>query len=120
MRYLYTFLILFLCADTPGLGKIGVLAESAVRRSTRRKRVRGEKEFIVDSDTLLRDLKVKVSNHKSADVNRVGLNSMLGIRIRSLIGRIICFLCLPETDLLVRGTDTDPSLLLIKVLRGFK
>jgi hypothetical protein len=43
------------------LGKIGVLAESAVRRSTRRKRVRGEKEFIVDSDTLLRDLKVKVS-----------------------------------------------------------
>jgi hypothetical protein len=57
------------------LGKIGVLAESAVRRSTRRKRVRGEKEFIVDSDTLLRDLKVKVSNPKSADVNRVGLNS---------------------------------------------
>jgi hypothetical protein len=61
-RSFYTFFIPYLCADTPGLGKIGVLAENAVRRSTRRKRVRGEKEFIVDSDTLLRDLKVKVSN----------------------------------------------------------
>jgi len=80
MRYLFTFFILFLCADTPGLGKIGVLAESAVRRSTRRKRVRGEKEFIVDSDTLLRDLKVKVSNPKSANVNKVGLNSSVGNR----------------------------------------
>ncbi len=51
--------------DTPGPGKMGgVLADSAVRRSTRRKRVRGEKEFTVDSDTLLRDLKVKVSNNR--------------------------------------------------------
>ena len=31
-----------------------------MRRSTRRKRGRGEKQFIVSSDTLLRDLKVEV------------------------------------------------------------
>ena len=30
------------------------------RRSTRRKRGRGEKQFVVSSDTLLRDLKVQV------------------------------------------------------------
>ena len=31
-----------------------------IRRSNRRQKVRGEKEFIVDSNMLLRDLKVKV------------------------------------------------------------
>ena len=32
-----------------------------MRRSTRRKRGRGEKQFVVSSDTLLRDLKVQVT-----------------------------------------------------------
>lgn len=34
--------------------------ETSVRRSNRRQKVRGEKEFFVSSDMLLRDLKVKV------------------------------------------------------------
>ena len=34
----------------------------AMRRSTRRKRGRGEKQFVVSSDTLLRDLKVQARN----------------------------------------------------------
>ena len=40
----------------------GVLrGDSRVRRSTRRKKRRGEREFVVSSDTLLRDLKVQVN-----------------------------------------------------------
>ena len=35
--------------------------DSRVRRSTRRKKRRGEREFVVSSDTLLRDLKVQVN-----------------------------------------------------------
>ncbi len=34
-----------------------------VRRSNRRQKVRGEREFTISSDMLLRDLKVKVGNY---------------------------------------------------------
>ena len=34
-----------------------------VRRSSRRQKVRGEREFIVNSDMMLRDFKVKVNIH---------------------------------------------------------
>lgn len=37
-----------------------MLANDIVRRSSRRVKVRGEREFMVDSDMMLRDFKVKV------------------------------------------------------------
>ena len=44
-----------------GRGKNKLLMESDfVRRSSRRQKVRGEREFIVNSDMMLRDFKVKV------------------------------------------------------------
>ena len=36
-----------------------------VRRSSRRQKVRGEREFIVNSDMMLRDFKVKVNIHRN-------------------------------------------------------
>ena len=39
-----------------------------VRRSNRKQKVRGEKEFLVSSDMLLRDLKVKVGSIHSRQI----------------------------------------------------
>ncbi len=46
-------------------------------------------------------------------LTELGLIPVLGIRIRIFLG-------LQDPDPLVRGTDPDPSLLLIKVLSGLK
>ena len=43
-------------------GSCSASAADFVRRSNRRQKVRGEREFTVSSTTLLRDLKVKVKN----------------------------------------------------------
>ena len=41
---------------------VATVPNGLIRRSNRRQKVRGEKEIIVSSDMLLRDLKVKVSS----------------------------------------------------------
>ena len=57
---LYKF-VLFLVIGL-GRGKNKMQMESDfVRRSSRRQKVRGEREFIVNSDMMLRDFKVKVN-----------------------------------------------------------
>ena len=45
-----------------GIGKLAAttILNDQLRRSNRRQKVRGEKEYFVDSTMLLRDLKVKV------------------------------------------------------------
>ena len=49
-----------------GRGKNKMQIESDfVRRSSRRQKVRGEREFIVNSDMMLRDFKVKVNIHRN-------------------------------------------------------
>ena len=42
--------------------RLKLMGGDFVRRSSRRVKVRGEREFIVNSDMLLRDFKVKVEN----------------------------------------------------------
>ena len=41
--------------------RLKLMGGDYVRRSSRRVKVRGEREFIVNSDMMLRDFKVKVS-----------------------------------------------------------
>ena len=41
--------------------RLKLMSGDFVRRSSRRVKVRGEREFVVNSDMMLRDFKVKVS-----------------------------------------------------------
>lgn len=49
-------------------GKAAVLSGDYLRRSSRRVKVRGEREFIVNSDMLLRDFKVKVDKTQTREI----------------------------------------------------
>ena len=47
-------------SEAPHAKKLKLESDSFVRRSNRRQKIRGEREFIVSSDTSLKDLKVKI------------------------------------------------------------
>ena len=44
--------------------RLKLMGGDYIRRSSRRVKVRGEREFIVNSDMMLRDFKVKVKRYK--------------------------------------------------------
>ena len=49
-------------------GKATAMSGDYLRRSSRRVKVRGEREFIVNSDMLLRDFKVKVGKTQTKEI----------------------------------------------------